>query len=105
MDSEDLEYVNRVIREDYIKGSSITIVLCGTETWKRRFIDWETASTLHHEHALLGILIPGTLSAANGKYDVSNRLHENIASGYAAWSIDVAWKPRSAQDTHRGSLE
>jgi len=32
VESDDLEYVNRVIREDYIKGSSITIVLCGSET-------------------------------------------------------------------------
>src|SRR5712692_6633408 len=87
VDSEDLEYVNRVIRQDYIKGSSITIVLCGSETWKRRFIDWEIASTLHHEHALLGILIPGTLPAANGKYGVPDRLYENIETGYAAWSL------------------
>lgn len=86
VDSEDLEYVNRVIREDYIKGSSITIVLCGSETWKRRFIDWELYSTLHHEHALLGILIPGTPPAPNGKYLVPDRLHENIESGYAVWS-------------------
>jgi len=57
--------MSRVIREDYIKGSSITIALCGAQTWKRRFIDWEIASTLHHEHALLGILIPGTPLAAN----------------------------------------
>lgn len=86
VESEDLQYVNRVIREDYIKGSSITIVLCGSETGKRRFIDWELHSTLHHEHALLGILIPGTPPAVNGKYLVPDRLHENIESGYAAWS-------------------
>jgi MTH538 TIR-like domain (DUF1863) len=86
VDSEDLEYVNRVIREDYISGSSITIVLCGGETGKRRFIDWEIASTLHYEHALLGILIPDTPPGADGKYLVPDRLHENIASGYAAWA-------------------
>jgi len=83
VDSENLEYVNRVIRQDYIKGSSITVVLCGGETWKRRFVDWEIASTLHYEHALLGILIPGTLQDFNGRYIVPDRLHENIANGYA----------------------
>jgi hypothetical protein len=86
VDSEDLDYVSKVIREDHIKGSSITIVLCGSETWKRRFIDWEIASTLHHEHALLGILIPRTLPATNGKYSVPDRLYKNIESGFAAWS-------------------
>src|SRR5580698_10502722 len=87
VDSNDLDYVSRVIREDNIKGSSITIVLCGSETWKRRFIDWEIASTLHHEHALLGILIPGTLPGSDGKYAVPDRLYENIESGFAAWSM------------------
>ena len=87
VNSEDLPYVNRVIRENYIKGSSITIVLCGSETAKRRFVDWEIASTLHYEHALLGILIPGILPAANGKYLVPDRLHENIESGYALFSL------------------
>ena len=43
----------------------------------------KVASTLHHEHALLGILIPGTPAAANGNYAVHVRLYENIESGYA----------------------
>jgi hypothetical protein len=94
VDSEDPEYVNRVIREDYINGSSITIVLCGAETWKRRFIDWEIASTLHYEHALLGILIPGTQARWDGKFTVPDRLNDNIQSGYAGF---VNW-PSTAAD-------
>lgn len=38
--SYEAEYVNRRIREDYILGSSITIVLCGPETYKRKYVDW-----------------------------------------------------------------
>ena len=86
VDSDDLAYVNRVIREDYIGGSSVTIVLCGKETWKRRFVDWEIYSTLHYEHALLGIVVPGTVPNSSGKYIVPDRLHENVESGYASWS-------------------
>jgi len=85
VDSEDLEYVNRAVREDHIKGTSITIVLCGAETWKRKFIDWEIASTLHLEHALLGLLLPGTLPGSAGKYLVPDRLHDNIQTGYASF--------------------
>jgi hypothetical protein len=85
VDSEDLHYVNRVIREDYISGSSITIVLCGALTYKRRFVDWEIASTLHYEHALLGIVVPDTLPDTNGKFTVPARLHDNIESGYATF--------------------
>ena len=94
VDSEDLEYVNRVIREDYINGSSLTIVLCGSETWKRRFIDWEIGSTLKYEHALLGILIPGTQSGSDGKFAVPDRLNDNIQSGYAGF---VNWPSTAAE--------
>ncbi len=94
VDSEDLEYVNRVIREDYINGSSITIVLCGAETWKRRFIDWEIASTLNYEHALLGILIPSTQARRDETFAVPDRLFDNIQSGYASF---VNW-PSTANE-------
>jgi MTH538 TIR-like domain (DUF1863) len=39
--SGDPHYVNRTIREDYIVGSSVTVVLCGAETGKRKFVDWK----------------------------------------------------------------
>jgi MTH538 TIR-like domain (DUF1863) len=94
VESDDLAYVNRVIREDYIRGSSITIVLCGAETWKRRFIDWEIASTLHYDHALLGILIPGTQARWDGRFAVPDRLNDNFQSGYAGF---VNWPTTPAE--------
>jgi len=93
VDSDDMDYVNRVIREDYIAGSSATIVLCGNETWKRRFVDWEIASTLHHEHALLGILVPGTTVGPSRKYLVPDRLYDNVQSGYAAFAVEWPSSP------------
>ena len=83
IDSDDPEYINRVIREDYITGASVTIVLCGQETGKRKFVDWEIHSTLHHQHALLGIIVPGTQPDPQGLYAVPTRLHHNIVSRYA----------------------
>ena len=84
--SDDPEYVNRRIREDFIVGSSITIVLCGTETWKRKYVDWEIYSTLHHEHALVGVILPRHFVEA-GKIIVPGRLHDNINSRYAHWTM------------------
>jgi len=83
--SDDAEYVNRQIREEYIVGSSITIVLCGADTWKRKYVDWEIRSTLHCKHALLGICITGTPAQANGTIRVSDRYYDNYLSGYAQW--------------------
>lgn len=83
--SDDPEYVNRAIREEYIAGSSTTIVLCGAETWKRKYVDWEIHSTLHHNHALLGIALPTSVRSNQGGIIVPNRLHDNIQSGFAHW--------------------
>lgn len=86
VDSDDPDYINRFIREEYIVGSSITIVLCGAETYKRRFVDWEICSTLHHEHGLLGIALPTAAKSLGGLTIVPDRLHDNIESGYAHWT-------------------
>ena len=89
--SDDPEYINRAIREDYINGSSITIVLCGVETQKRKYIDWEIYSTLYDKHALLGIALPGAQRTQNGKIIVPDRLYTNWLTGYAyfiEWTDD-----------------
>ncbi|HRJ12896.1 MAG TPA: TIR domain-containing protein [Alphaproteobacteria bacterium] len=95
--SDDAEYVNRRIREDYILGSSVTIVLCGSETYKRKYVDWEIYSTLHHEHALLGLWLPTAARNTENKILVPNRLYENIESGYA---IFEAWNPTIWAQNH-----
>lgn len=88
IDSTDLQYVNRTIREEYITGTSTTIVVCGTDTWRRQCVDWEIYSTLYKDHALLGIVLPHVQSVFhNGQWVrfIPERLHANITSGYAHW--------------------
>lgn len=67
----------------YMAGSSPTVVLYGTEMWKRRWIDWEIDMTLRKEHALLGIILSANRPNLNGVYTVPDRLHDNIVSDYA----------------------
>jgi len=89
--SSNPEYIDRAIREDYIKGSSITVVLCGAETYKRKYVDWEINSTLLNEHALLGIALSSASKTQEGKIHVPNRLYQNIQTGYAhfiEWTED-----------------
>jgi len=81
--SDDVDYQQQVIREQHITGSSVTVVLCGAEAWKRRWVDWEIQMTLNKRHALLGICLPTNPRQANGKVTVPDRLHTNIVSGYA----------------------
>lgn len=61
VDSDDPEYVLRRIRENHISGMSCTIVLCGPETPKRKYV---------------------------GGFWKPNRLHDNLLSGYA---LQTAW--------------
>jgi len=94
--SADAVYQQQVIREQHITGSSVTVVLCGAESWKRRWIDWEIHMTLNKRHALLGICLPTNPLDVNGKCVVPDRLHTNIASGYAHF---IRWTeaPQSLQ--------
>ena len=86
--SEDVDYQQQVIREQHITGSSITIVLCGAETGKRRWVDWEIHMTLNKQHALLGIVLPTAIPNQLGQIIVPDRLLANVNSGYGHW---VRW--------------
>ena len=86
IDSDNAEYVIRNIRENYITGSSCTVVLCGAETYQRKFVDWEIKATLDKQHGLVGVNLPTNLRNLNGRYTVPARLYDNIVSGYAAWT-------------------
>jgi hypothetical protein len=92
------ETIRTRIRDDYLRDSSVTIVLVGTQTWQRKHVDWEISSSLRDTElkprsALLGILLPQYLRAY-GKYSpyvTPPRLHHNIACEYAPcypWSDD-----------------
>ena len=96
--SSDDEYIRRQIREKHLTGTSVTIVLCGSESQKRKWIDWEIMMTLNKEHGLLGIRLPTiaskiteilspppkTLLGALLHLEVlPPRLRDNLQSGYA----------------------
>lgn len=80
-DSDDVEYLNQVCREA-IAGTSVTIVLIGRETARRKFVDWEIRDTLYRKHGLVGILRGGL---ADSEASVPDRLKDNINSGYSKY--------------------
>ncbi len=82
--SDDVEYQERRIRDEYVSGTSATIVLCGAETYKRKFVDWEIYATLFKEHGLIGICLPTAVVIGNGRR-VPDRHYDNWQSGYAVW--------------------
>ena len=93
------ETIRQKIRNDYLRDSTVTIVLVGGHTWQRKFVDWEIGSSLRHTEynprsGLLGILLPTYPGYVNNTYDphtISPRLHDNIERGFAkiySWSED-----------------
>lgn len=88
VDSDDVDYVMRRIRENYITGSSCTIVLVGAETWGRKYVDWEIKSTLDKQHGLIGVQLPTLLPGSSGTVSVPDRLNDNIHSKFALW---ITW--------------
>lgn len=96
--SENADYVINQIRERYISDSSVHIVLIGTCTHSRRFIDWEIKRSLSNKNGLIGILIPPHISA-----HLPERFRENWSSdgnGYARYHS----YPRTGEEL-RGWIE
>ena len=93
--------IRQIIRDKYLRGSTVTVVLVGERTWQRKFVDWEIGSSLRHTEknprsGLLGIILP-TYPRPPGKpnnyyiHTIPPRLHDNIERGFAKiypWSDD-----------------
>lgn len=93
------ETIRAKIRDEYLRDSTVTVVLIGTQTWQRRHVDWEISSSIREtklstRSGLLGILLPTHPSFHTTGYDASTvppRLASNQRCGYANiynWTTD-----------------
>ena len=95
IDDEDLstERIYQIIRDEYLRDSTVTVVLVGAHTWQRKFVDWEIASSLRQtKHSsrsgLLGIILPTYPRPPDNPnnyytHTIPPRLHDNIECGFA----------------------
>lgn len=86
VDSADVNYVMRRIREHHLTGSSCTIVLCGAETPRRKYVDWEIMASLGQQMGIVAVGLPTIVAFPNGGTAKPLRLQDNIDSGYAEWT-------------------
>ncbi len=92
------ETIRQKIRDEYIRSASVTVVLIGSETWKRKHVDWEIASSIrdtkHNSRTgLLGIILPSYYSNEYpyDKNTIPPRLYDNVERGFATihnWSTN-----------------
>lgn len=91
------ETIRQKIRDEYLADSTVTIVLIGAETWKRKHVDWEISSSLRNtknssRSGLIGIILPTYPRQDMSKYNphtIPPRLYDNISCGFASiynWS-------------------
>ena len=95
-------YVINTIREEYISGSTVSIVLLGPCTHSRRFANWGSERTMNG-NGLLGIILPPSLRAYlpdrfanNWRQDDTGyaalRLYPQSGAQLQVWINDVVWR-------------
>jgi len=105
VDSDDPEYIASVIRERYIRDTSVTIVVIGQCTHSRKYVDWEIKSSLKQSangmpNGLLGLAVapPKNHLGAPMWHILPERFSKNydgsnLAISYARY---YAWPTRAA---------
>jgi len=80
------------IRDEHIRVATVTVVLIGTETWKRKHVDWGISGSIRNTQynsrtGLLGILLPTRNDYNTGKFNpntIPPRLYDNFKCGFAS---------------------
>jgi len=85
------ETIRQKIRDEYLRDSTVTVVLIGTQTWQRKHVDWEIGSsirdtTYNPRSGLLGIFLPTHPSYNSNTYNpyiIPPRLYYNAKCGFS----------------------
>jgi len=96
-----IETLRQKVRDEYLRDSTVTVVLIGAETWKRKHVDWEIGASIRQtkynpRSGLIGIILPTYPRSDQTKYDpytIPPRLYDNIKCLYATiynWIEDAA---------------
>ncbi|MGL5093535.1 MAG: TIR domain-containing protein [Aeromonas sobria] len=87
-DDLDDQAIRRIIRDDYLKDTTVTILLVGQETKYRKHIDWEIYSSMldgsvNKKSGLLVICLPSTgckYSRAAHGFEEKKSIHPNTTT-------------------------
>ena len=67
--------IRQKIRDNFIADATVTVVLIGPCTWRRKHVDWEIGSSIRKTKknsrcGLLGIILPNHPDYGTGKYNL-----------------------------------
>ena len=93
-DSTNPQYIMRKIRETKLADSTVTIVLVGSCTHSRRYVDWEVKASLQQGATLPNGLIAINLPYMKNQGALPNRVSKNVLRddnkndvGYARYHV------------------
>lgn len=101
--NNNTEYIRQQIRDKFLSDSSVTIVLIGTNTWKRKHVDWEIYSSMRDTRnnprsGVIGIILPTRKDFGPGKsfdsHTIPPRLADNLENDFVKiydWSKDPSF--------------
>ncbi len=100
INSTNTDYVMTQIRSKYLQDSTVTIVLIGSCTHSRRYIDWELKSSLRQglytPNGVLGIVLPSQNNSALLPPRLRNNWNVEHTNCYTKY-----WKyPSTAESLH-----
>jgi hypothetical protein len=98
INSTNPAYVMHQIRQRYLQDSTVTIVLVGSCTHSRRYVDWELKASLtqgsYTPNGVMGIILPSQGESAN----LPPRLNANWKHGHENCYARYWIYPRSANE-------
>jgi len=105
------ETIWQKIRDEYLRESTVTVILIGEKTWQRKFIDWEISASIRDTEknprsGLLGILLPTHPDYNNDNYNkciVPPRFYDNCKCDYAKL-YDWSNNPETIQNWIHGAF-
>lgn len=115
------DYIKQLIQKEYLKDTTVLVVLIGNKTKCRKHVDWEISGALNFKvgntyAGLVGLILPGHPDYGTGqaKYDLMPaRLADNFKTGYAVvadWTenrktiqsfIELAFERRTSRSDKR----
>ncbi len=100
IDSTNTDYVMTQIRENYLSDSTVTIVLVGSCTHSRRYVDWELKTSLRQgnytPNGVIGIVLP----SQNNNALLPPRLKDNHADKHKDCYARYWSYPSTAKKLH-----
>lgn len=94
------DYTKQLIQKEYLKDTTVLVVLIGSKTRCRKHVDWEISGALNYKvgdlyAGLIGILLPEHSDYGKIRPNPNNipkRLLANVESGYAEihnWTTNI----------------